>query len=553
MFHVFARSNCIEFFGRLVFFPGLAFLFFVATTAYAVDERVALVIGNSAYAHVTPLDNPSNDAEDISAALQEAGFDVETKFDLDQQGMLRALQLFGQKSIGAEMAVIYYAGHGIEVDRRNYLIPVSAMLSTDLDVAFETVQLDRALLSVGGAKKLRLVIIDACRDNPFAGKMRSTSPTRSIGRGLAAVEPSAATLVAYAAKEGTVANDGGGRNSPYAAALIEVLSEPGLEIGKLFRRVRDQVLRETGGTQEPFVYGSIPAQDLFLYPASLVPEPNTEPGSELRSEPALPKNSLELAFWNAISSSTDPRDFADFIERFPNSVFAGVAARRLESTSPDAASEHERDEEMVALPPSITDEVSQGPLPTVQSELEELPFVTRDLLRSVQLQLNALGHNAGLPDGIMGRRTRSGISSFQSTRGLKADNVEIDNALLATLSDAISVDRASVNHYVLSRFGVSETNGRLRGLYCLENQDGTLADGKEMREMLCHFIRPSRGRIELRSYYSHVRNGLEDPVIGIITRLRRVDGENYVSDDGTPFLISARQIAMGPNRFLRVD
>ncbi|MEO0918128.1 MAG: caspase family protein, partial [Pseudomonadota bacterium] len=375
----------------------------MASPTLAADERLALVIGNSAYAHVSALENPGNDATDISAALTKAGFSVDTRFDLDQQGMLRALQEFGQRSLGAEMAVIYYAGHGIEVERQNYLIPVSAKLATDIDVAFEAVQLDRALLAVGGAEKLRLVIVDACRDNPFAGQMRSTSPTRSIGRGLAAVEPSAATLVAYAAKEGTVANDGQGRNSPYAAALLEALDEPGLEIGKLFRKVRDSVLRKTGGTQEPFVYGSIPAYDLFLYPASLVEEPTTPGATAIAPQP----RSLDLVFWDAISNSTDPRDFQEFVERFPDSVFAGIAARRAELLMQDAEGPSDPGEQQIA---SLPDTVQGDQLPTTPNLSQpegEPPELTRDLLRGVQLQLNALGHNSGIPDGIMGRRTRN--------------------------------------------------------------------------------------------------------------------------------------------------
>ena len=544
-----ARSSFTE--AATLVLLGALWVLLSALPALAANERLALVIGNSAYAHVAPLTNPSNDAADISAALEVAGFEVETHFDLDQQEMLRALQSFGQRSIGADMSVIYYAGHGIEVARQNYLIPVSAKLATDLDVAYEAVQLDRALLAVGGARRLRLVILDACRDNPFAGSMRRTSPTRSIGRGLAAVEPSAATLVAYAAKEGTIANDGRGRNSPYAAALLKELSVPGLEIGKLFRRVRDSVLDQTQGTQEPFVYGSIPAYDLFLHPASVKTAPKvTEPQVSTAPVPNT-TGSLELAFWNAISASSDPRDFEDFIERFPDSVFLGLAMRRLASLSPGAPATTESTEvAALELPENVATPLDDT-LPEAVPEAP--PELTRDLLRSIQLQLNTLGHNAGSPDGLMGRRTRNGLSQFRSTRGLQLGAVEVDADLLRMLDQAVSVDRASVDHYVLSRFGSSRRAGRLRGLYCLQNADGTLADGMEGRDMLCHYIRPSRGRIELRSYYSHVRLDPEAPMIGIVTRLRRVQGGDYLSDDGTPFSVTADEIAMGPNRFLRVE
>ncbi len=153
---------------------------------------------------------------------------------------------------GADIAVIYYAGHRIEVDKQNYLIPTDATLASDGDVDYEAIPLDLVLRSVDSAKLLRLVIVDACRNNPFATNMTRAGASRSIGRGLARVEPSGNTFFAFAAKEGTTAADGEGRNSPVATALLQHIEEPGLEIGLLFRKVRDSVLEKTGGEQEPF-------------------------------------------------------------------------------------------------------------------------------------------------------------------------------------------------------------------------------------------------------------------------------------------------------------
>jgi|GEM_PF-2383730 len=545
------RSSCTD----LPYLRSAAFLaslvaavFLLAAQSLAAQgERVALVIGNSDYEHVSKLTNPTNDAADISAALTRAGFSVETFYNLNQNDMLRALQAFGQRSIGAEMAVLYYAGHGIEVGRRNYLIPTSAALSTDLDVAFETVELDRTLLAVEGARRLRLVIIDACRDNPFANTMKQTSATRSIGRGLVAVEPSAATLVAYAAKEGTVANDGRGRNSPYAAALLDVLDEPGVEIGKLFRRVRDQVLRDTNGNQEPFVYGSVPAEDLYLYPAALQVAPATKPVLVSPSSVPAPSNSsIELAFWDAISGSSDPRDFQEFRDRFPNSVFAGLAQRRLE-----ALTDQESDAPPFPASPEQDRIASSSPQPVLPPLVEPEVELTRDLVRSVQAQLNALGYGTGSPDGIVGRKTRGGVSEFQVASGLPG-NGEITAGLLRKLNFEVSADRAFVDHYVVERFGVSTSSGRLKGLYCLENADLTLADGREGRDMLCHYIRPSRGQIELTSYYTHVRLENSAPIVGIVTRLWPRNDGSFVGDNGTRFLVDANRIEMGPNIFQRV-
>src|SRR3979490_2425749 len=184
------------------------------------EKRVALVIGNSAYKNVTRLQNPANDAAAVVAMFKKAGFDsVDAKVELSIGDMRRALREFGNKTRDADVAVIYYAGHGIELDGTNYLIPVDATLETDTDVLDETFALDRVLFAVEPAKQLRLVILDACRDNPFAKKMKRTVGSRAIGRGLAKVEPSSPnTMIAFAAKAGATASDGDS-NSPVATAL----------------------------------------------------------------------------------------------------------------------------------------------------------------------------------------------------------------------------------------------------------------------------------------------------------------------------------------------
>jgi hypothetical protein len=230
-------------------------------------NRVALVIGNSGYEHAPYLPNPKKDATDIGSALERIGFKVIHVEDQGFDDMRRALSRLSQEAFGAEMAVIYYAGHGIEIDKVNYLIPADAKLKNDLAVSYEAVPLDLAVHAVSGAKKLKLVIIDACRNNPFASTMTRTIASRAIGRGLAPIEPTGGTLVAYSAKEGTVALDGEqGRNSPYAAALLQNIEQPGLEIGFLFRKVRDAVLKQTHNAQQPFRYGSLPAEAIYLVP-----------------------------------------------------------------------------------------------------------------------------------------------------------------------------------------------------------------------------------------------------------------------------------------------
>src|SRR5262249_852309 len=191
------------------------------------------------------------------------------EFDLDSDTLTKALRAFARESAQADWAVVYYAGHGIEVSGVNYLIPVDAKLETDRDVELETVPLDHVIIAVDGAKKLRLVILDACRDNPFVKTMTRSlgDRTRSTRRGLAKVEPDSGSLIVYSAQHGQVASDGKGdaRNSPFATALIKNLQKPGIEIRRLFDLVRDDVMKETRRAQQPFTYGSVPGAEDFYF------------------------------------------------------------------------------------------------------------------------------------------------------------------------------------------------------------------------------------------------------------------------------------------------
>ncbi len=234
----------------------------------AIDQgvRVALVIGNSKYESVGELPNPKGDADAVAAALTKIGFQkVILRHDLGRQSLLSALREFEEAADKADWAVIYYAGHGIELGGLNYVIPVDARLRADRDVSDESIPLERVMSSVQRTRKLRLVILDACRDNPFLNKMQRVLASRSIGRGLADVEPEGGILVAFAAKGGQTASDGAvGQRSPYVKAFLQHIQTPQLEIGLLFRRVRDDVLKATDRKQEPFIYGSLPGENFFF-------------------------------------------------------------------------------------------------------------------------------------------------------------------------------------------------------------------------------------------------------------------------------------------------
>jgi uncharacterized caspase-like protein len=255
----------------LLFFFG--FLICISAAPALADKRVALVIGISKYQQVPQLTNPARDADAMSALFKTAGFDVvNSERDLGISDFRRTVREFSETSRDADIAVVYYAGHGIEVDGANYLIPADARLLSDFDVEDETVSLDRVIRALDSVKRLRLIILDACRDNPFAKTIKRSVASRSIGRGLGEIEPAMSdTLIAFAAKAGAVASDGDGQNSPFAMALVKYIAEPGLDLRLAFGRVRDDVLKSTSNRQEPFVYGSLGGETTALVPAVAKP------------------------------------------------------------------------------------------------------------------------------------------------------------------------------------------------------------------------------------------------------------------------------------------
>jgi formylglycine-generating enzyme required for sulfatase activity len=248
-----------------------------ASEVVRAETRVALVIGNSAYRNAEQLPNPKNDAAAISEALRRTGFEVDLRTDLDQLGMQHALRDFGLKAEAADVALVFYAGHGVQVAGENYLLPVDAALERERDLLYEALPLNLVLGEVAQAQRLGLVILDACRDNPLAEQLRRTlGPIRSrlVGDGLARIEnlPSD-TMMAFATRPGEVAVDGSEQHSPYAAALLEHIEEPGVELNLLFRKVRDTVLINTAYRQEPRTYDALGAEPFYF----IEPKPNQRP------------------------------------------------------------------------------------------------------------------------------------------------------------------------------------------------------------------------------------------------------------------------------------
>ena len=231
-------------------------------------RRVALIVGNGAYKNVPPLDNPPRDAKLIAAALKDVGFQtVMLSNDLSRDKFFEALKSFASEAEKADWAVVYYAGHGFEIGGVNYLVPVDAKLAADKDAETQAVALEQVIAAVGGARKLRLVMLDACRDNPFAPAMKRTIALKLVDKGFSNIEPGAGFMVVYAAKHGETAFDGEGVNSPFATAVARDIREPRVEIRKVFDIVRDDVWTSTKNVQQPFTYGSPPGREDFYFVA----------------------------------------------------------------------------------------------------------------------------------------------------------------------------------------------------------------------------------------------------------------------------------------------
>lgn len=298
---------------------------FVISEAAVAAKRAALVIGNADYEHTQALANPGNDARAVAAKLQGMGFDVTLRLDQGYDGMRRSLRDFANKALTSDVAVVFFAGHGMEIGGQNYLVPTDARLKRDVDAEYEAVRLSSVMRTVDNARKLGLVILDACRNNPIASTMQlSGKLTRSVTRGFSRVEPTGEILVAYAAREGTVAEDGAGRHSPYTSALLKHLDTPGLEVRRLFGKIRDDVRRVTGQVQEPATYGSLGGDAIYL-----VPQRSGRPATASKPRTDSPAISAAKA-WSHVEKTTSIAMLEAFRSRYAGTFFADLAAARIE-------------------------------------------------------------------------------------------------------------------------------------------------------------------------------------------------------------------------------
>lgn len=293
--------------------------------AVAEARRVALVIGNSAYKETAPLANTGNDAADMAAVLKRLDFEVLVGIDLDKRGMERQIRQFEQKLAGADVALFFYAGHGLQIGGQNHLVPVDARLAAEGDVDFESLPLSLVLTRMEREAKTSLVLLDACRDNPLARNLARTMGTRSavLGRGLAEVRTGVGTLISFSTQPGNVALDGDGRNSPYTAALLKELEQPGRDFLSSLAAVRGAVLSATKGKQVPWEHTSL------LGPVYLNDKP--PPGVPTAKAPTPPPAAASAAAeaWGAVKDTSSVAELEAFVRRFGDTFYGDLARTRL--------------------------------------------------------------------------------------------------------------------------------------------------------------------------------------------------------------------------------
>ena len=386
----------------------------------APDRRVALVIGNAAYQNVPPLANPLTDAKAVSASLKRLGFEVVEGYDLKIDGMRSLVGEFAAKLDGAKAALVFYAGHGIAVGDENFLLPTDAVLKNEADLDFRTVNVNLVLRQMQREERVNVLILDACRDNPFAKELaRSVGKTRStsISTGLTAIDTQASSgiLIAFATDPRSVALDGtSGRNSPFTSALLKHIETPGVSISTVMDRVREDVWTETGKKQKPWVNTSI-IGEFMLNPsapaggvkqAALPPAGGAAPtGVGVGS--GLDRAQMDVKMWETAEKSNTLEDYQAYLDSFPTGQFAAFAKNRIARLKSEAGGN-----QVASLPP----EAELKDPGTLQSE-NALRLTDNDR-REVQNRLRATGFMVLPPTGKFGPATRESLSRWQAANSL---------------------------------------------------------------------------------------------------------------------------------------
>lgn len=411
------------------------------------ETRAALVIGNSAYAHAEPLANPVRDANLIADTLETLGFTVVRAQDLTRDGFAKTLSAFLRDQQGADVTVVYFAGHGMQYEDRNYLLGVDARLATAFDVEAEAIDLDKLVRSVRASTRAALIFVDACRDNPLAEAFyrREFSATRAVGtRGLTiASNATQGAMTVYSASPGEVAFDGvDAPNSPFATALAKHLPTGNLEVLTLMKRVIRDVQMATDNQQTPVVTNDLTAE---IYLA-------LEEGAA--AETILVAQ--EKAMFDAAAAIRSVRAWDLFLARYPAGQLAGMAKA-------------EREEVIAADLAAAGDAPDEAATREVAAEAERILGITDVEARAVQAALNALGYDAGPEDGVIGGRTRKAVADFQAATGLPSTGIitaETAGKLGVTLGGAgetggMIVASRDARRYDPDQLALVETDPRL--------------------------------------------------------------------------------------------
>src|SRR5471030_59256 len=380
-----------------------------ADAATGSGRRVAFVVGNGAYKNVAQLPNPPIDAKAMASVLRNAGFDVVEGINLTRDKMTERLLEFGKKTKGADVAVFFYAGHGIAVDGTNYLLPIDADIKSEMDVKLgNAINVDAALDQTMNDSKVKLVFLDACRDNPFAAKIKAGASTRSVAvqTGLAEMKSGEGTLIAFATGPGQTALDGeAGTNSPFTRALMANIAAPGVEIQQAMTKVRAQVNEETNKNQLPWGHTNL-IGSVYLNPVAgaagvQAEAPNTP------AVAAGPVSEVELEFWRSIKDSNKPEELNAYLTNYPNGTFKSIALARIASLQ-DGPSTATRNLTTGVDAAVFTEESNQS--------TEDMIGLDKNQLRYVQRRLTGIGFDTKVTGNFDGA-TRAVITRWQAARG----------------------------------------------------------------------------------------------------------------------------------------
>ena len=354
------------------------------------EKRVALVIGNAAYATAPTLKNPRHDAEDMTAALERLNFKVIAGYDLDERGMGQKAREFARDVVGADVALFFYAGHGLQVNGLNYLAPTNVALKSEADLDFETLPLELVLRQMRQAK-ISLVFLDACRDNPLARGLRAATRSGMGSVGLARIEDATGMMISYATQPGNIALDGDGRNSPYSKALLANIAKPGLSVSDTMIEVRKQVLAETGDKQVPWENSSLTGKFYFLPEGGAQAVAAVPPPLAAKPMTASADQAMEQAFWASVANANDPALYREYLRRFPAGTFAVIAHAQMAALSKPRSTE----------PPVL------APLPSTLSS-------PKAMAEELQKELRRVGCFADNPDGTWGADSMRAMATYNA-------------------------------------------------------------------------------------------------------------------------------------------